>query len=254
MPRKIRALVVDDEPIARRTLRLLLAEESEVELIGECGSVEALEIIPRERPDLLFLDVQMPEVDGFQLLERVGIETVPAVVFVTAWDRHARKAFDVDAVDFLLKPFDDERFAAAMRRVRLALSQQASAPAGTGDARSPAEQAEPPRYLRRLLIRVGDRLTVLDVNDVDWIEAADYYASLHARGGTHLVRQTMADLERSLDPARFFRLHRSSIVNLDRIRQMVPHVKGEYAVVLHDGTTLRMSRGRLEELQGRLSR
>jgi len=245
----IRAVVVDDEPIARRTLRLLLERDPEVELIADCDSVAAVPIIRDQRPDLLFVDVQMPELDGFQLLERVGIETVPAVVFVTAHDQHALRAFEVDAVDYLLKPFDDERFAVTLRRVKAALA-RSEAPA-IGDR--PATPAGEGRYARRLVIRQGDRLTIVRVVDIDWIEAADYYACLHVGTKTHLLRQTMADLERSLDPGRFFRLHRSAIVHLERIRELVPYAKGEYAAILEGGATLRVGRGRFEELQRRLT-
>ena len=253
---KVRTLVVDDEPIARRTLCLLLARDPEVELVGACDAVAAIEVIPRERPDLLFLDIQMPELDGFGLLERVGVETVPAIVFVTAFEQHALRAFDVDAVDYLLKPFDDERFALALRRAKAALLRDGSAPAdpAPGAVVAAAAIATAPSYLRRFVVRVGDRINLVRVADVDWVEAADYYARLHARKQTWLVRQSMGDLERDLDPAQFFRIHRSSIVNLDRIRELVPHFKGEYSVVMLDGTTLRMSRGRLDELQRRLRR
>jgi two-component system LytT family response regulator len=244
MPSPLRALVVDDEPIARRTLRLLLAQDPEVELIGECDAVEAAERIPRERPDLVFLDVQMPELDGFQLLERVGIETIPAVVFVTAYDRHALRAFDVAAADYLLKPFDDERFAATLRRVKTALA-AARAEAG--------KDGTPTAFLRRFVVRNADRLVVVSADDVDWIEAADYYSCLHVGSKTHLVRQTMIELERRLDPRRFFRLHRSRIVNLERVREVVPLDKGEYVTVLTDGAQVRVGRGRLEELQRRLA-
>jgi len=237
--RRIRTLIVDDEPIARRTLRLLLAGDPDIELIGECDGVEAVALIENSHPDLLFLDVQMPELDGFQLLERVGIETVPSVVFVTAYGQHALRAFEVDAVDYLLKPFDDERFATTLRRVKSSLAQSAAR----------ATQC----HLRRLVIRTAGRVLLVKVQDVDWIEAADYYARVHVGTKGYLIRQTMAELERSLDPAMFFRLHRSSIVNLDKIRELVPHFKGEYSVVLHSGASLRMTRGRFEELQRRLA-
>lgn len=239
MSKRIRTLIVDDEPIARRTLRLLLEKDPDIELVGECDGVEAVKAIEASRPDLLFLDIQMPEVDGFQLLERVGIETVPAVVFVTAYGQHALRAFEVDAVDYLLKPFDDERFAATLRRVKSSLTQ-------------PEEKAAK-RYLRRLVIRTAGRVLLVRVQEVDWIEAADYYARVHTGGKSYLIRQTMAELEQALDPALFFRIHRSAIVNLDKIRELVPRFKGEYAVVLQSGASLRMARGRFEELQRRLA-
>jgi two-component system, LytTR family, response regulator len=239
MAKRIRTLIVDDEPIARRTLRLLLAGDPDIELVGECDGVEAVAAIEKARPDLLFLDVQMPEVDGFQVLERAGIETVPAVVFVTAYGQHALRAFEVDAVDYLLKPFDDERFAATLRRVKSSLERAAEKPAQ--------------RYLRRLVIRTSGRVLLVKVEDIDWIEAADYYARVHLGGKSYLIRQTMGELEQALDPAVFFRLHRSGIVNLDKIRELVPHFKGEYTAVLQSGASLRMARGRFEELQRRLA-
>ena len=243
----IRAVVVDDEPIARRTLRLMLAADPEVTLVAECDAAEAVDLIPRECPDLLFLDIHMPGLDGFELLERIGAGTVPAVVFVTAFDEHALRAFEVDAVDYLLKPFDDERFALTLRRVKAALAREFSA------AGIPADAADAPAPLRRFIIRTGDRLAVVRVEDVDWIEAADYYACLHAGTRTHLLRQTMSDLERQLDPRRFFRLYRSSIVNLERVRELVPDAEGGYAAVLADGVSLPVGRGRFESLRRRLT-
>lgn len=239
MARRIRTLIVDDEPIARRTLRLLLEADPDVELVGECDGVEAVAAIEALRPDLLFLDVQMPEVDGFQVLEQAGIETVPAVVFVTAYGQHALHAFEVDAVDYLLKPFDDDRFATTLRRVKSSLAPPAESPAR--------------RFVRRLVIRTGGRILLVKVEDVDWIEAADYYARIHTGGKGYLIRQTMGELEQALDPALFFRLHRSAIVNLDKIRELVPRFKGEHTAVLQNGASLRMARGRLEELQRRLA-
>lgn len=238
----IRALIVDDEPIARRTLRLLLEREEGFELIGACDGVEALAAIPRERPDLVFLDVGMPGVDGFELLERIGVETVPAVVFVTAHERHALRAFDVDAVDFLLKPFDDPRFATMLRRVRASLAR------GKPDA-----AGEAPRHLRRIVVRLGDRITVVNVDEIEWIESADYYACLHVGERTHLVRRTMADLDRGLDPRRFFRVHRSAIVHLARVRDVVGDAAGEHRVRLRGGASLPIARGRLRALQRRLA-
>ena len=250
MARTIRAMVVDDEPLARRSLRQLLAADPEIEVVGEHDGNEALAAIPRTQPDLLFLDVQMPGVDGFTLLERVGVETIPAVVFVTAWDEHALRAFEVDAVDYLLKPFDDARFQVALGRAKAAVREGAAARAAPA---APPGDAVPARHLRRFVVRSGERIVVVKVEDVDWIEAADYYARLHVGSRTQLLRQTMGELETALDPAQFFRLNRSAIVNLDRIRELVPHFKGEYTTVLADGTRLRLARGRLDELRARLA-
>jgi two-component system LytT family response regulator len=242
MPDRLRALIVDDEPIARRTLRLLLESDPDVSLLGECAdALDAAERLTRERPDVVFLDVQMPGVDGFELLERVGVETIPVVVFVTAHDRHAVRAFDVAATDFLLKPFDDDRFAATMRRVKAALGRPA--PAGDGSATT---------FLRRFVVRAANRMTIVNAEEVDWIEAADYYACLHVGSKSYLVRQTMAELERGLDPAQFFRVHRSRILNLAHVAEVVMVAKGEYAAVTTGGTHVRIGRGRLDALQRRL--
>ena len=237
MPSRIRTMVVDDEPIARVALRVLLERDPDIELVADGDAVAAERLVPQGRPELLFLDVAMPGLDGFELLERIGVETVPAVVFVTAWDRHARRAFDVGAVDFLLKPFDDERFALTLARVKQRLG--ASRPAGD--------------HVLRLMTRVGDRVLMVELAEVDWIEAADYYACLHAGETTHLVRRTMAGLERQLDPGRFFRLHRSAIVNLERVREVRPDGRGEPVAVLASGAVLRVGRGRLEGLRRRLA-
>jgi two-component system LytT family response regulator len=236
-PRRIRTMVVDDEPIARLALRVLLERDPEIELLADADAVAAERRVPLERPELLFLDVHMPGLDGFELLERIGVENVPAVVFVTGWDRHARRAFDVGAVDYLLKPFDDERFALTLARVKRRLAGPAS----------PADRVQ------RLMARAGDRLTMVDLAHVDWIEAADYYVCLHVGSATHLVRRTMAGLERQLDATRFFRVHRSAIVNLERVREVRPDGHGEPVAVLEGGGTLRVGRGRLESLKRRLA-
>ncbi len=269
MNERIRVMVVDDEPIARRTLRLLIAADPDLELVAECDGVAALERIAEDPPDLLFLDVEMPEIDGFALLEKVGLERVPAVVFVTAYDQHALRAFEVDAADYLLKPFDDQRFAATLRRVKASLAQQraaavaAASGSATADAGAPAGAADgstPDAPLRRLLVPTSERMVVVPVEQIEWIEAADYYVRLHVvssdrpAGKPLLLRQSLAELERLLDPARFFRLHRSAIANLDRVRELLPSFRGQYVVVLQSGTRVRLGRGRLAELQRRLMR
>ena len=236
-PRRIRTMVVDDEPIARLALRVLLERDPDIELLADADALAAERRLPHERPELLFLDVHMPGLDGFELLERIGVETVPAVVFVTGWDRHARRAFDVGAVDYLLKPFDDERFALTLSRVKRRLAGPAS----------PADRVQ------RLMARAGERVTMVELARVDWIEAADYYVCLHVGATTHLVRRTMGGLERQLDPARFFRLHRSAIVNLERVRELRSDARGEPVAVLEGGATLRVGRGRLESLKRRLA-
>lgn len=241
----LRILIVDDEPLARQTIRLLLANDPEVTIVGECNGVDAVALIHHEKPDIMFLDVQMPEVGGFDLLERVGADAVPVVVFVTAYDQYALRAFDMHAMDYLLKPFDDRRFAEALRRAKEQRRR------GVIDDRLSQLLAgrDPGPYVKRFLVRVREKVLLIRAEDVDWIEAADYYASLHVAGKTHLLRETMADLEKQLDPDKFVRVHRSAIVNVDRVREMHPMFRGDCTLVLHDGTQLRLSRGRREAFE-----
>jgi two-component system LytT family response regulator len=234
MTAPIRTMIVDDEPLARRSLLTLLARDVETEVVGECGSgTEAVDAIRAIRPELLFLDVQMPGCDGFDVLERLGAAVPKAVIFVTAYDRYALKAFEAEALDYLLKPFDDARFARALERAK-------------GMVRGGKGQES------RLLVKSTGRVTILKTREIDWIEAADYYACLHVSGRTHLLRRSLAELEEDLDPGTFCRIHRSTIVNLERVGEMRLDPNGEYEVVLRDGTRLRMSRSYREQLQMRL--
>lgn len=246
----LKVVIVDDEPLARQSIRLLLENDSEISIAGECSGVDAAECIGRERPDILFLDVQMPEVDGFDVLDDVGPENVPAIVFVTAYDQYAIRAFEVNALDYLLKPFDDRRFAVALDRAK----QQARGVRQVPDDRLAQFLASPRAegYIRRFLVRIRDRVLLIRADDVDWIEAADYYASLHVAGKSHLLRETMTELEKQLDPAKFVRVHRSAIVNVDRVREIRPLFRGDSVLVLQDGTEIRLSRGRREEFERRL--
>jgi two-component system, LytTR family, response regulator len=235
---RLRAIVVDDEPLARQSVRLLLERDPEIEFAGECAGIDAPALVGRTSPDLMFLDVQMPEVDGFDVLQVIGTDAVPAVVFVTAYDEYALRAFDVHAVDYLLKPFDDARFARALERAK-------------GEVRAHRKNEglqalvrERAPYARRFLVRVRDKVVVVNADDVDWIEAADYYVSLHTGSKTHLLRETMSDLEKRLDPEKFFRAHRSAIVNVERVREIHPLFRGDCALVLSDGTRVRLSRTR----------
>ena len=245
----LRVLLVDDEPLARTLLRSLLDSEREVRVVGECTGTEAVVAIASARPDLVFLDVQMPEVDGFQVLERLGPEWMPAVVFVTAHDRYALRAFQVHAVDYLLKPVDAARFHEALEHARSRLPRSPGA-IEPGLAALVRDRA---RFPSRLLVPGREGTIVVDVETIDWIEASDYYASIHVGGKTHLLRETMAELEARLDPARFVRVHRSAIVNLDRVKEMHPLFRGDSVLVLADGTQLRLSRARREEFERRLA-
>jgi len=240
----LRVLIVDDEELARQRIRRLLAREDEVEVIGEaCDGEHAVESIRSLEPDLVFLDVQMPEVDGFAVLERLRPHPPPAVVFVTAHDDYAVRAFEVHAVDYLRKPFDAVRFREAFSRARRRLAGAAAEDrARKLDALLAQVEAQPPRSRERLMLRSDGRLYFVRIDDIDWVEAAGNYVKLHVGRDTHLMRETMSGIEKMLDPSRFLRIHRSAIVNLDRVREMQPWFSGEYTVILRDGTQLRLSR------------
>ena len=249
---RIRALIVDDEPLAVDNVRIALAAFPDVEVVGECGSGRAaVEAITRARPDLVFLDVQMPSLDGFGVIEEVGPDAMPHVIFVTAYDEHALRAFEVNAVDYLLKPFDDERFEAcvlhALARVRAARSGEAGQTLSrvldslpTAMDTRPGEEGSP--HAERILVREGERMRFLHTRDLDWLEAAGNYVRLHAGKERHLIRATLTELSSRLDPRRFVRIHRSTIVNVDRIHEIQPWAGGDYVAVLQDGQQLRVSR------------
>jgi len=240
--------IVDDEPLARELVHHLLARDPDVVVAVECSGVDAAAAIARTRPDIVFLDVQMPEVDGFAVLERVGVDDAPVVVFVTAYGDHALRAFDVHALDYVLKPIDDARFATALERAkRHALARRAGEP----DARLAAMLRDGSRWTKRFLVRTRDRLLVVPTETIDWIEAADYYATLHAGGASHLLSETMMELERRLDPDRFVRVHRSAIVNLERVCEVRPLFRGDAVLVLVGGAEVRLSRARRREFERR---
>ena len=263
MTAPLRVVVVDDEPLARSGMCGLLARDPELSVVAQCADgAEAVAAIAGLRPDLVLLDVQMPEMDGFEVLRAVGPARMPVVVFVTAFDRFALRAFDVAAVDYLLKPFDDERFDLAVARAKHAVRNAEAGELGRrlmrlverqGAPADAAPSAEPARHATRLVVKSAGRTVFVRVDEVDWIEADDYYAKLHVAGKTHLLRETMGSLETRLDPARFFRVHRSAIVNLDRVREVQFLFRGEHVVILHDGTKLKLSRSRLEKLESMLA-
>jgi two-component system LytT family response regulator len=244
----IRVAIVDDEPVAREGVRLWLAREADVTVVGEAGSpAEAATMILRERPDLLFLDVQMPGGDGFDVIENVSAEHLPEVVFVTAHERHAVRAFEVSALDFLLKPVPEERFVLALDRARRELARGAERE-GPGrlsallDRVRGTRALDEPRMIERFAVRKRDRFVIVPAADVLWIGAAANYAELHTGGGTHLVRSTMSELEAGLDPARFARIHRGTIVRVDQVREIIAASHGDYDVVLASGDVLKLSR------------
>jgi two-component system LytT family response regulator len=257
---KIKTLIVDDEPLARRNLRLLLEQDPQIEIIGECrNGKEAVKAIETSRPDLIFLDIQMPEMDGFDVVEQVGTELLQAIVFVTAFDQYALKAFEVHALDYLLKPYDDVRFQQALQRAKSQIetreitkvSKRLIALLEERESRKEAASHARP-YLTRLMIKLANRVVLLKVDDIDWIEADGNYAKLHVGNKAHLLREKMLDLEAQLDPQKFVRIHRSIIVNLERIKELHPHFNGDYIVVLEDGRQLKLSRSRRENLEARL--
>jgi two-component system, LytTR family, response regulator len=238
----LKVVIVDDEPIAREGLRALLAGDRDVEVAAECGDgASAVEAIRRTRPDIVFLDVQMPDVDGFDVLRELAGDPLPAVVFVTAYDKYALRAFDVHAVDYLLKPFHDERFAEALARAKARRGEDM-----TGRITRLLDERKP--KVMRVLVKTGGRVLFLRADEIDWIEAADYYVKLHIAGKVHMLRESMAALEARLDPELFFRVHRSAIVNLERVRELQPFSRREHVLVLRDGTRLRLTRSRRERL------
>jgi len=245
----VRAIIVDDEPLARERLRLLLADEPDVEVVGECGDgCQAVVAIEELKPDLVFLDVQIPNLDGFAILESVGADRIPAIVFVTAYDHYALRAFDVRAVDYIHKPFGKERLHKALAHAREQITRGKSADI-SGQLVALLEEIRPQKtYLKRIMVKSGGRLYFLRTAEIDWVEAAGNYVRLHVGSEAHLLRETMNGLETKLDPERFLRIHRSTIVNIDRVRKLSPSFVGDYAVVLHDGTKLKLSRGYQDRL------
>src|SRR5215211_2447914 len=243
---KMRALIVDDEALARRRLRQFVGEVPDIEVVGECEDGRgAVGLIRSAAPDLLFLDVQMPLLDGFGVIREVGAGSVPAVVFVTAFDQFALRAFEAHALDYLLKPFGRERFMQAVGRARRQI----------GDANVSArldsligELSERPRYSTRLAVKARGRTLILLTDEIDWVGAADNYLELHAGANSYVVRETMSQLQSKLDPQQFVRIHRSTLVNVSRIRELHPLFAGDQVVVLHDGTKLQVSRTHRQRL------
>jgi len=240
---KIKALIVDDETLARRRIRRLLAVESDVEVIGECGDPQqAINVIQERNPDLVFLDIQMPGVDGFGVLESLPPRSMPAVIFVTAFDHYALRAFDVHALDYLLKPFDRARFRRALDRARVQIRQQAGATLDHRLSTLLDSLGNRPKQMDRVVIKSAGRIMFLRTDEIDWIEAADNYVRLHVGSESHLLRETMSALEGRLDSAKFMRIHRSTVVNVDRMKELQPWFHGDYVVILQDGTRLNLSR------------
>jgi two-component system LytT family response regulator len=244
MREKISALIVDDEPLARKFVRRMLEKHPSVETLGECGNGrETVGAIREKKPDLVFLDVQMPEMDGLTTLETLGAEGLPQIVFVTAYEQYAIRAFEIHALDYLLKPFDQPRFDKAMARVYEKFADRGQAQIEQKQIAALLESvANKPLYLERLVVKTGGRIIFLKTSEIDWIQADDKYAHLHTGNRSHLVRQTLGALETQLDPRKFVRIHRSAIVNVERIRELQPMFTGEHTVVLETGAKLTLSR------------
>lgn len=253
--KKIRTLIADDEPLARERIATLLRAEEDIEVVGECADgPRAAAAIQQLAPDLVFLDIQMPGADGFDVIQTVGADRMPNVVFVTAYDKYALKAFDVHALDYLLKPFDRTRFQKALSRARDHIERQQTGDLGRRLLALVQDLKSDTQRIDRLVVKSGGRVFFLRTDEIDWIEAAGNYVRLHLSSESHLFRETMNALEARLDPQRFVRIHRSRIVNIERIQELQPWFNGEYAVILRNGTKLTLSRGYREKLQERLGK
>lgn len=264
MNNPIAVLIIDDEPLARSGLRKLCETDPEIEVVGECADGRAaVAAIEQVEPDLLLLDIQMPGMDGFEVLRAVGPDHAPQTIFVTAYDEFALRAFEVHAVDYLLKPFSDRRFRDAIDRAKRAIREAGSAELRTGLVRllasvghdAPAGQRSDPdtsdpagRPLSRIVVKAKGAVQLVKVEDIEWIEAADYCARLHVGDRVHVIRESMKSLEARLDATRFFRVSRSAIVNLDCIREIQPFARGAQVILLRNGTQLRLSRSRRDAL------
>jgi two-component system LytT family response regulator len=251
----IRGMIVDDEPLARKRIRDLLAAAPDVQVVAECANGrEAVKAIEAALPDMLFLDIQMPEVDGFEVLATIGVGRVPVVIFITSYDQFALKAFEAQALDYLMKPFDDLRFNTTLQRARARLGDRQR---GDIDVRLSAllEEVRSQRgYLKRLAVPVGNRNIFIPAREIDWIGAERNYIRVYAGGRGHLLRESLSHIETELDPAMFCRIHRSTIVNIDRIQSVETTFRGEYVVVLHDRTRLTAGRSYRDTLHTLLRR
>lgn len=251
---KVQALIVDDERIAREGIRMRLEKASEIQVAGECANgIEAVTFIRERKPDLVFLDVQMPGLDGFGVIEKVGADRMPPVIFITAYDKYALRAFEVHAFDYILKPFDDERFAHALQRIKSQLrlaeietvSNRLTALLEDLQARQKTLESDsraPESRLERIAVKTAGRIFFIEAEEIDWLEAADNYVQLHVGRETHLIREKVNRLENRLDPNQFLRIHRSIILNVKRIKELRPLFNGVFSVILKDGTKLTSGR------------
>jgi len=239
----LRALVVDDEPLARRSIRRLLERRSDVDIVGECADgASAVMTIREQKPDVVFLDVQMPEMTGFDVIREIGPDAMPVTIFVTAYDQYALRAFDENATDYLLKPFRKVRFDRALQRAK----ERIAGTPNVSDLRALVARMDrdlaPPEYVDRLTVAENGRIFLIDIDEIDWIAASGNYALLHTLRRTYEIRQTLTELEAKLNPREFLRIHRSTIVNIRRIKEIQPWFRGHHVVILKNGQELRMSR------------
>lgn len=246
---KINTLIVDDEPLARDRVKRFLRDEHDINIIGECGNGrEAVAAIKDKKPDLVFLDIQMPEKNGFEVVKSLDDKSMPSVIFVTAYDQYALQAFDVHALDYLLKPFNRERLHKAVSHARDQIETKRMGNLDERLASLIADLRGEKKYLERLVVKSVGRVFFLKVDEIDWIEAAGNYVKLHAGREAHMIRETMNGIEAKLDPDKFLRIHRSTVVHIDRIKELHPMFSGDYAVILRNGTELALSRNYRERL------
>jgi two-component system LytT family response regulator len=240
---KIQTIIVDDEPLARKFLREMLRDDPDVDIVAECGSgYEAIRAVKKLKPDLLFLDIQMPELDGFGVLQALELEHVPLVIFVTAYDQYAMRAFEVHALDYLLKPFDDHKFERAMVRAKAQIRGRENKRTDENMLGLLRDLKGRSSYVERIPVKSSDRIILLRTEKIDWIESDDNYVKIHSGKSSHQVRETITNLERQLNPAKFLRIHRSTIVNIESIEALQPSLNGEYRVILNNGAQLTLSR------------
>ena len=245
----IRALIADDEALARKFLRRLLKDDHDVEIVGECSNGrEAVAMIRKQNPDLVFLDVQMPEMDGFAVLESIGTGRLPEIIFATAYEKYAIRAFELHALDYLLKPFDQARFKDAIKHAKERFRSERRNEGRRQISALLESIKNKPQYLERLMIKAAGRITFLSIDEINWIEADDKYVHLHTGKIAPMVRQTLSAMETQLDPKKFRRVHRSAIVNVGRIKELQPLFSGEHSILLEDGTKLTLSRNYKDKL------
>ena len=245
----IRALIADDEALARKFIRQMLKDDHDVEIVGECSNgKEAVAMIRKQNPDLVFLDVQMPEMDGLAVLESIGVERLPEIIFATAYEQYAIRAFELHALDYLLKPFDQARFKDAIKHAKERFRSERQDEGRTQISALLESIKNKSQYLDRLMIKASGRITFLSTDEINWIEADDKYVHLHTGKISPMVRQTLSAMETQLDPRKFRRIHRSAIVNVERIKELQPLFNGEHSILLEDGTKLTLSRNYKDKL------